>query len=178
MEKWKDVVGAEEHYQVSNLGRIRNKHTYAILKPSENKNYKTVDLRYGINKTCLVHRLVAIAFIPNPNNFTQVNHKDENKKNNNAENLEWCTPQYNVNYGKGALARNQRVIQYDLDGNAIKIWESIKEASESLQIKQQGISRCCRNLRRSTGGYAWTYANISNVKLRWKNKRKESISHD
>lgn len=169
MEIWKDVADYEDYYQVSNLGRIRNKITHRILKPSKSNGYYHISLRYGSKKEFLIHRLVAKAFIPNPLNFSYVNHKDENKLNNSAENLEWCTAKYNVNYGKGALVRNQRVIQYDMNGNAIKIWDSIKEASEILNIKYQGISRCCRNIRRSSGGYIWTYANIENVRFRWKN---------
>ena len=75
-----------------------------------------------------------------------------------------------TSYGKSALARNQRVIQYDLQGNAIKIWESIKEASEELGVSQEGISACCRGIHKTSGGYAWTYANIQNIRMRWKKK--------
>ena len=164
MEKWKDVVGAELHYQVSNLGQIRNKHTGQILKPSKSGQYEHIELRYGINKDCLVHRIVAEAFIPNKDNLPQVNHKDENKGNNRVENLEWCDAQYNTTYGKGALARNQKVIQYDLDGNALKVWESMKEASAKYGLKYQGISACCRGVHKSCGGFIWTYANINDVK--------------
>ena len=121
-------------------------------------------------KEMLIHRLVAKSFIQNPLNLSYVNHKDENKLNNNVENLEWCTAKYNNSYGKGALARNQRVIQYDLQGNAIKIWESIKEASEELGVSQEGISACCRGIHKTSGGYAWTYANIQNIRMRWKKK--------
>ena len=131
MEIWKDIENYEEYYQISSLGRIRNKKENRILKPSKSCGYYHISLRYGNKKEMLIHRLVAKAFIPNPLNLSYVNHKDENKLNNNVENLEWCTAKYNNSYGKGALARNQRVIQYDLQGNAIKIWESIKEASEN-----------------------------------------------
>lgn len=142
-----------------------------ILKPSASKSgYKHIELRFGIKKDCLIHRLVAEAFIDNPNNLQYVNHIDENKLNNCVENLEWCTASYNVNYGIGSLARNQRVIQYDLDGNAIRIWESMKSACEELGLKYQGISACCRGKKKSCGGYAWTYANIANVRMRWKEK--------
>ena len=137
MEIWKDIEDYEEYYQISNLGRIRNKKESRILKPSKSGGYYHISLRYGNKKEMLIHRLVAKAFIPNPLNLSYVNHKDENKLNNNVENLEWCTAKYNNSYGKGALARNQRVIQYDLQGNAIKIWESIKEASEELGVSQE-----------------------------------------
>lgn len=170
MEEWKDVIGAEKYYQISSKGRIRNKITKDILKPSTSGNYKHIELRYGINKNVLIHRLVAEAFIPNPFNLRCVNHIDENKENNCVENLEWCSAKYNVNYGNGALKRNQRIIQYDLEGNAIKIWESMKDASESLGLYYQGISACCRGKKKSCGGYAWTYANILNVRMRWKSR--------
>ena len=168
MEIWKDIEDYEEYYQISNLGRIRNKKENRILKPSKSGGYYHISLRYGNKKEMLIHRLVAKAFIPNPLNLSYVNHKDENKLNNNVENLEWCTAKYNNSYGKGALAKNQRVIQYDLQGNAIKIWESIKEASEELGVSQEGISACCRGIHKTSGGYAWTYANIQNIRMRWK----------
>lgn len=167
MEVWKNVVGYEDFYQISNYGRIRNKNGH-ILKPSNTGGYCHISLRYGRKKEVLIHRLVAEAFIPNPFNYKYVNHKDENKLNNNFENLEWCTAKYNATYGKGSLARNQRVIQYDLDGNALKFWDSIKEASDILEICRQGISSCCRNIKKTAGGYAWSYANIKNVRHRWK----------
>lgn len=167
-EVWKDVANAEEYYQISNLGRIRNKGTREILKPSKSGGYLHIELRYGINKNYLIHRLVAEAFISNPLNFKYVNHKDENKLNNSADNLEWCTCRYNVNYGKGSLERNQRIIQYDLNGNALKIWESMKDACNELGIRYQGISACCRGIHKTSGGYAWTYANIVDIKKRWK----------
>lgn len=172
MELWKDVIGYEEYYQISTLGRIRNKIENRILKPSKSGGYYHISLRYGKKKECLIHRLVAEAFIDNPFNFRCVNHKDENKLNNNVDNLEWCTVRYNSSYGKCELMRNQRVIQYDLSGNALKIWESIKEASETLNISREGISACCRNKRKTAGGYAWTYANIQTIRMKWKNKNK------
>lgn len=176
MELWKDVVGAEEFYQVSSYGRVRNKITKDILKPSKSGEYRHIGLRYGFNKDVLIHRLVAEAFIPNPLGLRCVNHIDENKENNRADNLEWCSYQYNTKYGQGALKRNQRIIQYDLQGNAIKIWESMKEASEELGLCYQGISNCCRGIKKSCGGYAWTYANIQNIRMRWKKNTEETES--
>ena len=170
MELWKDITNYEEYYQISNLGRIKNKKQNRILKPSKSGGYYHISLRYGQRKECLIHRLVAEAFIPNPHNLNYVNHKDENKLNNSVNNLEWCTAKYNVAYGKGALARNQRIIQYDLQGNALKIWESMKDASDSTGILYQCISACCRDKKKTAGGYAWTYANIQNIRMRWHRK--------
>ena len=164
MEEWKDVVGAEQFYQISDLGRIRNKITKDILKPSKSGAYRHIELRYGINKNVLIHRLVAEAFIPNPFNFRCVNHIDEDKENNCADNLEWCTYQYNCRYGNGSLARNSKIIQYDMRGNALKIWNSMKEAAECLGINYQGISSCCRNKKKSSGGFMWSFANLEDMR--------------
>ena len=115
MEIWKDIEGYEGLYQVSNKGRIKSlnridsrgrKVNEKILssKPN-NKGYLRVHLyKNGKRKPFSVHRLVAIAFIPNPNNLLEVNHKDENKENNTVDNLEWCNRKYNTNYG----SRNER----------------------------------------------------------------------
>ena len=159
MEKWKPIIGFEEHYEVSSFGRVRNKHTNYLLKPIKCSNgYFKVCLTYSTKKYALIHRLVATAFLPNPFNLPCVNHIDENKGNNNIENLEWCTVQYNVTYGKNTLVRNHTVYQYSMDNKLIKKWDSLKEASEFLGITYQGISRCCRGLRKSHGGYKWEYA--------------------
>lgn len=120
MEIWKDIVGYENLYQVSNLGRIKS-----VERKSKTKgnSYRTLKERIlkpaivhnGYERVCLfkdkkgkcyrVNRLVAEAFIKNPNNLTQVNHKDENKLNNRVDNLEWCSASYNINYGD----RNNKV---------------------------------------------------------------------
>ena len=110
-EIWKDISNYEGKYEVSNLGRVRSLSyngtgEIKFLKQSTNKRgYKRVGLcKNGKMKNCYVHRLVAITFIPNPNNHKEVNHKDENPANNNVNNLEWCTSEYNNNYG----TRNKR----------------------------------------------------------------------
>lgn len=113
-EIWKDIQGYEGLYQISNLGRIKSlerdiiysngkiqHYKGKILTPNSDKDdYKTIKLcKNGIIKRYLVHRLIAITFIPNPDNLPCVNHKDENKQNNNIENLEWCSVAYNNCYG-------------------------------------------------------------------------------
>ena len=130
-EIWKDIPDYEGCYQVSNLGRdltlprvieydhlngCLNQHTIQrinerILKPriSKSTGYVRVELcKNGSHKTCNIHRLVALVFLPNPNNYPEVNHKDEDKTNNALDNLEWCTPEYNKNYG----TRNTRISEY------------------------------------------------------------------
>lgn len=164
VEDWKDISISNGIYKISDLGRIKNTMTNKILSASKSGGYLHICLGYGINKDFLIHRLVAETFIPNPYGFKCVNHKDENKLNNRVSNLEWCTYQYNVRYGKGALARNSRVIQYDMGGNAINIWESANEAAEAFGINYQGISACCRNLKKSSGGYMWSYATLEEIR--------------
>ena len=159
-EIWKKIECSNGHYEVSNMGRIRCIDTGNILKTKSCRNYYQVYLAYGINKYESVHRLVAKAFVENPYNFPVVNHKDEDKHNNCADNLEWCTQKYNVNYGENSKLKNKRVIQYDAQGNALKVWDSMKEAAEYYNIKQQGISRCCRGGRVTCGKYMWSYATL------------------
>ena len=159
MEEWKIIQAAFGLYEVSNRGRIRNTQTGHILKPSKSGRYDHIDLTItrGKRKHFSVHRLVAEAFVDNPHGFNYVNHKDEDKKNNNADNLEWCTCQYNVTYGKGGLARYHKVTQMDLTGNVLKVWDSLQEAAESLGTCYQNISQVCRGRRKTAVGYRWGY---------------------
>ncbi len=104
MEEWKDIEGYENEYQVSNLGRVKSLKSNIIMKQNLNKKYNRYSImlwKNGKSKRFWVARLVAQAFVfnPNPDIFTQVNHKDENKTNNNSDNLEWCTIAYNNTYG-------------------------------------------------------------------------------
>ena len=106
-EIWKDIKGYEGSYQVSNLGRVKSLNYHRcgferILEIDSSSQYETIMLyKNGSRTRFLIHRLVASAFIPNPNNYPVVNHIDEDKSNNRVDNLEWCTQQYNVNYGTG-----------------------------------------------------------------------------
>lgn len=125
-----------------------------IIKEGYNaKGYSQICLTKNNNKkTYKVHRLVAETFIPNPKNKTQVNHKDENKSNNNKDNLEWCNCMYNIQY-----SLSKKVEQYDKNGNYIKTWDSLSSIAKEFNGYTTIISRCCKNKCKSAYGYVWRY---------------------
>lgn len=177
-EIWKPVVGFEDLYEVSNLGRVKsvgryeNGHTgkkYSmvyfrkekILKPSLRKGYPFVSLRKdgkAYNKN--IHRLVAEAFIPNQYNLPMINHKDENPLNNIVDNLEWCNAKYNNTYGnrlkKSAAKTSKPINQYDLEGNFIRQFKSISDAKRQTGVNN--ISMVLIGKRKKAGGSIWKYA--------------------
>ena len=141
------------------------------LKPSiTNFGYFRVGLYNKVSKmkSFMVHRLVSLAFIPNPDNLTEVNHKDENKTNNNVSNLEWCSKSYNINYG----TRNERccekhlnrkdlsrpVKQFTKDGFFIKEYPSMHEVERQTGFYYSNIGNCCNGKLKSAYGYIWRYA--------------------
>ncbi len=150
-------------YQVSNLGKIKriDRSIEKVLKPgTQKRGYLYVNLcKDGKASTCRVHRLVAETFIPNPDNLPQVNHKDENKANNDYLNLEWCNEKYNMNYGTRNLRASKsrgtpiRCVETDM------LYHSAKEASRKTGIYQSSISRCCNGDYgfKTAGGYHWEY---------------------
>lgn len=103
-----------------------------------------------------MHRLVAELFIDNPNNLPQVNHKDENKKNNNFSNLEWCTKKYNMNYGKLKNFHKKEIAKYE-NGYFKCKYNSLKEAAEINNLSKSSISRCCKGLQKTYVGFTWKY---------------------
>jgi len=162
-EIWKPVVGYEGLYEISNLGKVKSLKygKERILKSSKNKvGYLMVSLfKDGKHKIYKVHRLVASAFIPNNDLFkTEVNHKDENKENNNIENLEWCTHKYNINYGTRIEKISKQVNQYDLAGNFIQSFQSTMEIERQLGFDNNHISECCNGKRKTAYGFLWEYA--------------------
>ena len=154
IEEWRDVPGYEGLYEVSDWGRVKNIKTGRILKPANNGwGYLFVVLcKNGIKTAAKIHRLVAYAFIPNPQNLPQINHRDEDKTNNSVDNLEWCTCEYNNNYSKA-----KPVLQYDLLGNFIKEWPGVRKIEKELGIKYQSISMCCNGKIKTAGGYVWRF---------------------
>ena len=158
MEHWKPVVGYEEHYEVSDLGRIKSLKNgkERILKPKKTHcGYLQVGLcKDGHRKYLLVHRLVAEAFIQNPNNLDTVNHKDEVKTNNVASNLEWMSMKDNINYSQA-----RQVQMFDKStGELLATFPSTREAARVTGINPSHISECCNGKKKSAGGYIWKYA--------------------
>ena len=161
-EIWKDIYA---EYQVSNLGRVYSKKTKKLLNPSfDSWGYLQVCLYIdGKQKSKKLHRLVAEAFIPNPENKKTVNHEDGNKKNCCVSNLCWATDsEQQIHAYKIGLHKrsNKRVNQYDLKGNFIRTWDSILIAKNELNIGNH-ISECCKGKRKTAGGFIWKYKDIA-----------------
>lgn len=187
-EVWRDIKGYEGLYQVSNLGRVKSIGRYIkhwrggllfrkekIMTPRINRyGYHQISLsKEGRFKTFTIHQLVAITFIPNPDNFTCVNHKDECKTNNVYTNLEWCDHKYNSNYGTrniriknsetNNIKKSKPVIQYSLSGDFIEEYKSINDAHRITGIDKKTIINVCKCLPhyKSAGGYIWKYKEAS-----------------
>ena len=145
MEEWK-IIKEFPKYEVSNLGRVRKiKSSKVIFQKNHPAGYKQVTLyKNGKANYRYVHRLVAEAYLDNPNELPFINHKDECKFNNNVNNLEWCTPRYNANYGtckeRMGLAHRKKVKQYTKDGTFIREWNSYQEAEQQLGLRAGSIS--------------------------------------
>ena len=172
-EIWKDIEEYEGLYQISDKGRVKSLKfgKEKIMKLQKDTNgYLYVGLcKNGEKqKMFLIHRLVALAFISNPQNLPQVNHKSEDKTDNRVENLEWCSVKYNCNYG----TRNQRqaekmtngklskpVLQYTKDGIFIKEWRSTHDVERNLGFDQGYISSCCNGKFKWAYSFVWKYKN-------------------
>ena len=167
----RDVPNFEGLYKVDDVGNIYSIRRAIILKPNINqKGYLLYSLcKNGKRIIVTGHRLVAEAFIPNPDNLPQINHKDENPSNNNVDNLEWCTAEYNNNYGhhreklrithslNGAKSVMRAVIQMNKNGNVLNEFASITEASNVTNTSIANISMCCKGNRKTAGGYKWKF---------------------
>lgn len=183
-EVWKDIVGYEGLYQVSNLGRVKSlkRKVYAgrnrmrwqyerILSNNKTNGngYIVVSLnKESKSKNKYVHRLVAEAFLENPNNYKYINHKDQNTFNNNANNLEFCTAQYNSTYRdahikrglkhRNNLVNSKKVYQLDENENIIKEFPSMAEANRQLGTNHTSIYACINGRQKHAFGYKWKYA--------------------
>lgn len=166
-EIWKEITG-HKNWFVSNKARVKNPQGGIMPLYTSSKGYINVCI-CGKNKR--LHRIVAEAFVPNPENKLQVNHKNEDKTVNTPENLEWVTAKENTNYGncinkrvngRTRYAPNgaKKVVQLELGSNKIiKVWDCISDylKQEGLNIKHSGISSCCKGKRKSFHGYGWAY---------------------
>lgn len=163
MEKWLPIKGYEGLYEISDKGRVKSLYSRykgkSFLKQcAGSRGYLLVTLcRDGRQKTVNVHRLVAEAFLPNPNNLQCVNHKDENRQNNEVSNLEWCTYYHNNTFGdrltKSALKKGKPVICVETG----KIYANGQRAQAETEINQSSIWRCCNGRQKKAGGFHWSY---------------------
>lgn len=163
MEVWKPIVGYEDRYEISNLGRVKSlKKNGLIMSPCKGKDgYYRINLKVRKQqKMKMVHRLVAEAFIPNPMGLPQINHKNENKADNRVENLEWCTAKYNSNYGthieRVSLSLSKPIFCVELNKsfkNAIEAAKFIGAAKGTITH----INRCATGKESTCYGYRWRY---------------------
>lgn len=167
-EIWKDIEGYEGLYQISNYGNVKT-----LPRPRVKSTIMKLELHKGYYKVCFsknnkskhffVHRLVAQAFIPNPDNLPCVNHKDENSLNNCVNNLEWCTQQYNLLYGnrRAKVIEKERkpVGQYTMSNELIRVHYSIQQAARNINRNAGPICRCCKGKQAFAYGYKWEYYN-------------------
>ena len=181
-EIWKPVVGYEGFYEVSNIGKVRSLARIVECNDGRKRKLKTRTLRQscapsgyymvtlhknGKQKSGLVHRLVCEAFIPKPLGKDEVNHKDENSKNNNATNLEWVTAKENNNYGtrqeraRKAIveAQGRAVRQLSRDGELVAEYESLSAACNATGTHVPNIIKCAKGIYKTAGGYIWKYKN-------------------
>lgn len=160
-EEWRDVVGYEGLYQVSNLGRVKSIIKERIMAQHDNGNgYLTVSLSMkGKIKKEYIHRLVAEAFIPNPNDKPEVNHLNLKKNDNNIQNLEWNTKKENMNHARcNGVFKDVKVYQYSLDGVYEKEFNSLKEAATFHNVKSIGdICRSCKGQRKICKNHIFIY---------------------
>lgn len=163
-ESWRPILGYEGLYEVSNLGRVRR---VKIITPTRKKHgYMQISLvdRNGVRKSFRLHRIVATAFVPNPEGKPQVNHRDENPENNRASNLEWATAEENTNYGsrtaRAAAKNGSKTPVVQIDPATLKVlaeYPGQSAAAQATGIKISCINACLRGKQKRAGGYLWAY---------------------
>ena len=159
----KDIINFE-NYQISDDGRVWSKKSNKWLKPIDVNGYKKASLyKNGKEYQRLVHRLVAEAFIPNPNNYEEINHVNEDKSDNRVENLEWCTPSYNINYGtrieRQINSISKKVFQYSIDNVLLNTYKSCTEAErENPSFNHRGISYACIGKLKTYKRFKWSHS--------------------
>lgn len=171
LEEWRPIRHYEGIYEISDWGNVvslnYNKTKKRCLLRKKINKYGYVQVNLSMNgkcKTFLIHRLVAEAFIPIPEELQhligskdlEINHKDENKTNNNVDNLEWCERKYNMNYGTRTERTSKKVYQYTLDGELVNIWKSTQECGRN-GYNHRTISECCLGKRKTHKGFIWRY---------------------
>ena len=153
-----------DFYYVSNFGNVKSNFNNRILSQRENNGYKYVSFSKPFNKVCSVSRLVALTFLNKPDNKDfVVNHIDENKKNNLVTNLEWVSQKENVNKSTKDKTHKKRVIQKDLNGNIIKVFDTINEAAKEVGVDRTTVSKVIVGVNQTAGGFRWEYED-SNMK--------------
>lgn len=182
-EQWKYYsYKNKDYYMISNYGRLKSVDRIRLLyngcearvkgkikKPTlSKKGYYSYSLNFdGKRIIRRINRMVAEKFIDNPDNLPEVNHKDENTLNNRVDNLEWCTHVYNVNYGTRTIraikSSSKAIEQYDLEGNFIKEWDSLANASKKLNISRGTLCSCLKGSIKSCGCFQWKYKNSDKV---------------
>ncbi len=158
----KEIPDYDGMYYIREDGCIFRSDGYEMKGNVNSYGYRVVSLtKDGKKKDHKVHRLLAIAFIPNPNNYECVNHIDGNKLNNSLYNLEWCSKGYNNRHARSELGIDfhaKPVIQSDGDGKIIAIWANANTAATILDCPSPMITACCNGTAQSSGGYKWSYA--------------------
>ena len=186
MEQWRDIEGYEGLYQVSNEGRVKalgrtivyknghkykyDEHLMRIIVDQEGYCYVGLNAG-GKQKRFRVHRLVANAFIPNPDNLPEINHKNECTTDNSVENIEWCDHTYNINFG----TRNKRVgkqyekkvYQYSIDGELLRVFDSLTDAANFNGCDIANISTGCRDVKKGVTrcGYFFSLTQLTKEEL-------------
>lgn len=181
---WKEIPGYEGLYSVNELGDVLSHPKRNGMKIAEEKILKHTIPKTGYHrvffkvnkkqKSTFVHRCVALAFIPNPNNYSQVNHLDGNKRNNNVNNLEWCNASQNQKHSYNVLGKkksrawlgkfgknhcsSKKIIQLDLNNKFIKEFAGQHEAQRETGIHQANITKCVNGKRNQAGGFKWQFA--------------------